>query len=167
VISCTRSTGPRTLDYRGKRVVVIGSGATAMTLVPAMAADAAEVVMLQRSPTYVIARPRTDRLANLLGRILLPALGLRGGALEEHAAAVLVFTRRTRRAPEQVRRLLLGRSEKAAGEAALGDFTPRYDPWDQRLCVVPDGDLFEALRSGAARVVTGLHRAPYGRAACA
>jgi monooxygenase len=145
---------PEDLDYRGKRVVIIGSGATAMTLVPAMARDASEVVMLQRSPTWVISRPSRDRLANLL-RALLPERWAYAMTRWKNTHLQHWLYRRTRRAPQQIRRLLLRRIRDELGEAALADFTPRYDPWDQRLCLVPDGDLFEALRSGSARVVTG------------
>ena len=144
---------PGDLDYRGRRVVVIGSGATAMTLVPAMAAEAAEVVMLQRSPTYVISRPARDRLANAL-RALLPERWAYRITRWKNTQLQHWLYRRTRRAPQKVRRLLLSRVRRELGEAAMADFTPRYDPWDQRLCLVPDGDLFAALRSGRARVVT-------------
>jgi monooxygenase len=145
---------PATLDYRGKRVLVIGSGATAMTLVPAMAADAAEVVLLQRSPSYVIARSSKDRLAGALGRILSSRWAY-AVARWKNTRLQYWFFRWARRAPEQVRRYLLRGVEKALGNSSLGDFTPGYNPWEQRLCVVPDGDLFEALRGGAARMVTG------------
>jgi cation diffusion facilitator CzcD-associated flavoprotein CzcO len=144
---------PGNLDYRGKRVVVIGSGATAMTLVPAMAEQAAEVVMLQRSPTYVISRPARDRLANTLRRLLPEMLAYRLTRWKNTHLQRWVY-QRSRRAPQKVRRLLLARVRRELGDAAMADFTPRYDPWDQRLCLVPDGDLYAALRSGRARVVT-------------
>jgi monooxygenase len=109
--------------------------------------------MLQRSPTWVISRPSRDRLANLL-RALLPERWAYAMTRWKNTHLQHWLYRRTRRAPQQIRRLLLRRIRDELGEAALADFTPRYDPWDQRLCLVPDGDLFEALRSGSARVVT-------------
>lgn len=145
---------PEDLDYRDKRVVVIGSGATAMTLVPAMAGDAAEVVMLQRSPTYVVSRPARDRVANALRHLLPEMLAYRITRWKNTRLQHWVY-QRSRRAPEKLRRLLLKRVRSELGDAAMADFTPRYNPWDQRLCLVPDGDLFKALRSGRARVVTG------------
>jgi len=145
---------PEDLDYRGKRVLVIGSGATAMTLVPAMAGEASEVVMLQRSPTYVISRPARDVLANTLRRLLPEQLAYRITRWKNTRLQHWLY-QRSRRAPHKVRRLLLSRVRRELGPAAMADFTPTYDPWDQRLCLVPDGDLFAALRSGRARVVTG------------
>jgi cation diffusion facilitator CzcD-associated flavoprotein CzcO len=146
---------PRDLDYRGKRVVVIGSGATAMTLVPSMAADAAHVTMLQRSPTYVISRPAEDRFANRLR-----------GLLGERAAYWLVRWRnvllqqyvfwRARTRPAGVRDWLLRQVRARLGPDydVATHFTPRYNPWEQRLCLVPDDDLFRAINSGKASVVT-------------
>ena len=145
---------PDDLDYADKRVLVIGSGATAMTLVPAMAEQAAEVVMLQRSPTWVISRPAKDRLANLL-RALLPAgLAYRLIRWKNTRMQAWVY-RRTRTHPDKVRAHLLKEARRElAGAADIADFTPAYDPWDQRLCLVPDSDLFRAIRAGGARVVT-------------
>ncbi len=146
---------PEDLDYAGKRIVVIGSGATAMTLVPALAEKASEVVMLQRSPTWVVSRPARDRLANAL-RALLPGSWAYALTRLKNTALQQWFYQRTRVAPEKVRRVLLRRLRKALGPGYDVDrhFTPSYDPWDQRLCLVPDGDLFEVLRDGRARVVT-------------
>ncbi|MEM1187629.1 MAG: NAD(P)/FAD-dependent oxidoreductase [Pseudomonadota bacterium] len=145
---------PDELDYAGKRVLVIGSGATAMTLVPALAESAAEVVMLQRSPTWVIARPSSDRIANLF-RALLPPRVAYALTRWKNTRFTHWFYKRTRRRPEKVRSMLLHAAEKELqGAGDIQDFTPRYDPWDQRLCLVPDGDLFKALRTGRARVVT-------------
>ncbi|MEL7043746.1 MAG: NAD(P)/FAD-dependent oxidoreductase, partial [Pseudomonadota bacterium] len=145
---------PDELDYAGKRVLVIGSGATAMTLVPAMAETAAEVVMLQRSPTWVISRPSQDRIANVL-RALLPPRVAYAMTRWKNTRFAHWFYRRTRRRPDKVRSMLLRAAEKELnGAGDMRDFTPRYNPWDQRLCLVPDGDLFKALRSGRARVVT-------------
>ncbi len=146
---------PEGLDVAGRRVVVVGSGATAMTLVPALALKGADVTMLQRSPTYVISQPDVDPLAKPLTRAL--------GA--ERASTVLRwknvvtstgFYRLCRRRPRLARRLLLGLARKPLREAGVDErhFSPRYNPWDQRLCVVPNGDLFRALASGKAHVVT-------------
>jgi monooxygenase len=148
---------PEDLDYAGKRVLVIGSGATAMTLVPAMAADAAHVTMLQRSPTYVVSWPDRDIVANTLRRILPDRVAY---ALTrwKNIRFQLYLYRQTRTKPEKVKRKLLDRVRKELGKDydVAKHFTPRYDPWDQRLCLVPNSDLFEAIRSGKASVVTDL-----------
>ncbi len=145
---------PDDLDYAGKRVLVIGSGATAMTLVPAMAETAAEVVMLQRSPTWVISRPSQDRIANFL-RAVLPNRVAYALTRWKNTRFADWFYRRTRRRPDKVRSMLLRAAEKELGGAVdLQEFTPSYNPWDQRLCLVPDSDLFKALRSRRAKVVT-------------
>ncbi|MDO8860809.1 NAD(P)/FAD-dependent oxidoreductase [Haliea sp. E1-2-M8] len=146
---------PEDLDYRGKHVVIIGSGATAMTLVPAMAATAAKVTMLQRSPTYVISRPARDRLANLL-RKLLPERWAYAITRWKNTRLQQWFYRKTRTQPAKVREHLLGllREELGPGFDVDRHFSPSYQPWDQRLCLVPDGDLYAALRSGRAEVVT-------------
>lgn len=146
---------PEDLDHAGKRVIVIGSGATAMTLVPAMARDAEHVVMLQRSPTYVLSLPDEDPIANLLRRVLPPKLAYAITRWKNVGLQQLVY-QRTRSHPDQVKRILLRRVEKALGPGydVARHFTPTYDPWDQRLCIVPRGDLFAAIRSGKASVVT-------------
>lgn len=145
---------PENLDYTGKRVVVIGSGATAVTLVPALAERAAEVVMLQRSPTWMVSRPASDRIANML-RAVLPARWAYGLTRWKNTRLQHWVYRQTRTRPEKMRRLLLKQTAKALnGAADLADFMPTYNPWDQRLCLVPDSDLFESLKSGDARVVT-------------
>jgi len=145
---------PQDLDAAGKRVLVIGSGATAMTLVPALAKTAASVVMLQRSPTWVISRPSTDRLANALRALLPPAWAYAITRWKNTRLQAWLY-RRTRKSPATIRQHLLEAARRELGGAGdLADFTPRYDPWDQRLCLVPDGDLFKALRSGVARVHT-------------
>ena len=144
---------PEDLDYRGKRVLVIGSGATAMTLVPAMAREAENVVMLQRSPTYVISRPGRDVLANTLRALLPERLAYRITRWKNTRLQHWLY-RRTRSAPQKVRQQLLKRVRRELGDEAMAHFTPRYDPWDQRLCLVPDGDLFAALKSRRAQVVT-------------
>jgi monooxygenase len=147
---------PEDLDYRGKRVVVIGSGATAVTLVPAMAADAAHVTMLQRSPTYVVSRPAEDRIANWL-RAKLPLTTAYALTRWKNVMLQLFFYNWARRRPEQIKAGLIERVRKALGPDfdVATHFTPRYNPWDQRLCLVPDDDLFDSIRSGRASVVTG------------
>jgi monooxygenase len=134
------------LDYAGKRVVVIGSGATAVTLVPAMAAKAAHVTMLQRSPTYVMSRPAKDPLE---GKLSARAMRWKSVLLG------MAFYAYCRRFPRHASNALVKGVGKHLGRAATEQhFTPSYDPWDQRLCLVPDADLFAALKSGAASVVT-------------
>jgi cation diffusion facilitator CzcD-associated flavoprotein CzcO len=145
---------PEDLDYSGKRVVVIGSGATAMTLVPAMAATAGHVTMLQRSPTYVVSRPDTDAVANNLRKVL-PASTAYALTRWKNTTMQQLIYRQTRTRPEKVRTKLLDMVRKELPAADVeAHFTPTYDPWDQRLCLVPNSDLFEALRSGRASVVT-------------
>jgi cation diffusion facilitator CzcD-associated flavoprotein CzcO len=143
------------IEYAAKRVVVIGSGATAMTLVPALAKHAAHVTMLQRSPTYVVSRPAHDALATRL-HSWLPAKLAYGLIRLKNVLLATAFYRYCRRFPDQARRLLVGEVRRAMrGKVDVEKhFTPRYKPWDQRLCLVPDGDLFEALGSGRASVVT-------------
>jgi len=143
------------LDYAGKRVVVIGSGATAVTLVPAMARSAAHVTMLQRSPTYIVARPGEDAIARKLRRLLPDGLAY-GLTRWKNVLLGMFFYQLARRKPEQTRQRLVC---MAAGQLGPGfdvdtHFTPRYKPWDQRVCLVPDGDLFREIRDGRASVVT-------------
>lgn len=145
---------PADLDCAGKRVVVIGSGATAITLVPALAATAARVTMLQRSPTYILSLPSRDPVAQRLGR-LLPRRWACAFARRRNIAMSRWIYLAARRWPALLRRLLLSAVHRQLrGSADMAHFTPRYMPWDQRLCVVPDGDLFRAIRSGKADVVT-------------
>jgi cation diffusion facilitator CzcD-associated flavoprotein CzcO len=146
---------PEDLVYAGKRVVVIGSGATAMTLVPAMAEQGARVTMVQRSPTYVVSRPDRDAIANAL-RKFLPERWAYAATRWKNVTLQRFFYGRTRKAPELVRRKLLEGVRKQLGPDYDVDthFTPRYNPWDQRLCLVPNADLFRAIRSGRAEVVT-------------
>jgi monooxygenase len=146
---------PDDLDYRDKKVVVIGSGATAVTLVPAMAQDAAHIAMLQRSPSYVVSQPAKDAIANAL-RAILPS-GLAYAITRWKNVAMQQFMyRQTRTKPQKVKDFLLKAVRKELGPDYDVDthFTPRYNPWDQRLCLVPDSDLFGVLRSGKASVVT-------------
>jgi monooxygenase len=146
---------PEDLDYSGKRVVVIGSGATAMTLVPAMAKDAAQVTMLQRSPTYVISMPGEDGLANRLHR-LLPDRVVYPIVRWKNVLLQGLSYRLSRRRPELMKRLLRRGVMKALppGYDIDTHFKPTYNPWDQRLCLVPDADLFKALHDGSAEIVT-------------
>lgn len=146
---------PEDLDYKGKRVVVIGSGATAITLVPAMADDAAAVTMLQRSPTYILPLPAEDPVASSLVRLRLPQSVIYKAGRARNIAlqrALYVFSRN---APAAARRLLSRLVRVQVGpDVDMKHFTPTYDPWDQRLCVVPRGDLFRAIRKGTASIVT-------------
>jgi monooxygenase len=146
---------PGDLDHAGKRVVVIGSGATAVTLVPAMAEKAAHVTMLQRTPTWMFSRPAKDALANLLRRVLPEELAYRITRWKNIRLQSWGF-RRAREKPEKVKQFLHERIRKSLGkDCDLAPFTPPYNPWDQRLCLVPDDDLFEAIKAGKAEVVTG------------
>jgi cation diffusion facilitator CzcD-associated flavoprotein CzcO len=146
---------PEDLDYGGKRVVVIGSGATAVTLVPAMADRAAHVTMLQRSPSYVFTLPGHDPIADALRRVLPPKAAY-GFVRWKNVLLQMAFFNLSRRAPRLVRRLIRkGVSERLpAGYDVDTHFNPRYDPWDQRVCLVPGGDLFAAISAGKASVVT-------------
>ncbi len=143
------------IEYAGKRVIVIGSGATAVTLVPELAKQAAHVVMLQRSPSYVVSRPAVDRIANALRRWLPGRLAY---ALTRWKNVLLFtfFYQRSRSNPRQVKRFLLAQVRKELGPDydIATHFKPRYNPWDQRMCLVPDGDLFASIREGRASVVT-------------
>ncbi|MCE9648769.1 MAG: NAD(P)/FAD-dependent oxidoreductase [Parvibaculum sp.] len=142
------------IDYKGKRVVVIGSGATAVTLVPEMAKDAAHVTMLQRSPTYVVSRPAEDGLANWLRRHL-PAKLAYGITRWKNVLFGMYFFRLARKKPQQVKQFILNQvSEILGADYVAKHFTPTYNPWDQRLCLVPNGDLFDAIKDKRASVVT-------------
>lgn len=145
---------PEDLDYSGKKVVVIGSGATAVTLVPAMADKAAHVTMLQRSPTYVISRPGRDRLYNFLRKIL-PDTWAYGFTRWKNMMFQQRIYKLTRTRPQTVIKQILKPARKALGvDYVARHFTPSYKPWDQRLCLIPDNDLFEAIRAAKAGVVT-------------
>ena len=146
---------PEVLDFAGRKVVVIGSGATAVTLVPALARSAAHVTMLQRSPTYIASLPEKSPIVALLRR-LLPAKQAGTAAKWFHAIVAQAFYQASRRYPIVVRRMLLKGLERQLppGYDVATHFTPRYDPWDQRFCAVPDGDLFKAISAGSASVVT-------------
>lgn len=146
---------PRELDYRGKRVVVIGSGATAVTLVPSMAGDAASVTMLQRSPTWIGAVSGRDTFADRVRAVLPPNLAHRL-IRTKNILFGIGFYQYCRRRPESARKLLTGLATRILKDERLvaDHFTPRYDPWDQRLCAAPDADFFRAVRKGKADVVT-------------
>jgi cation diffusion facilitator CzcD-associated flavoprotein CzcO len=146
---------PADLDYTNRRVVVIGSGATAVTLVPALAERAAHVTMLQRSPTYVMARPAVSELDEWLWQ-RLPAPAAASVARWRSVALNMAFYQYCRRFPARAKKLLvdLAGAQLRDADAAAAHFTPRYKPWDERMCLAPDGDLFATIRSGRADVVT-------------
>jgi len=145
---------PEDLDYSGKKIVVIGSGATAVTVVPAMADDAAHVTMLQRSPTYMLPIPMVDPVTQQLQRFLPDMLTYRI-TRTRNITALRTMYQASRRSPKAVRRLLLGIVRKQLGNSVdMRHFSPKYNPWDERLCAVSDGDLFKALRSGKASMET-------------
>jgi monooxygenase len=146
---------PQDLDYAGKKVVVIGSGATAVTLVPEMAKTAAHVTMLQRSPTYVVSRPAEDAFANWL-RARLPAKLAYAIIRWRNVLFGMYFYNFARKNPDKVKQNLIGMVREQLGPDYDVDthFTPSYNPWDQRLCLVPDADMFAAIKAGSASVVT-------------
>lgn len=141
--------------YEGKRVIVIGSGATAVTLVPELAKKAAHVTMLQRSPTYVLSVPAVDGIAKWLDRKLPSQVAYEISRWKNVALSMAMFNF-CRRFPTQAQKLIASGVRKALGPDfdIATHFTPSYKPWDQRVCVVPDGDLFEAIKNGSADVVT-------------
>ncbi|WP_404365455.1 flavin-containing monooxygenase [Marinobacter sp.] len=146
---------PEDLDYRGKRVVVIGSGATAVTLVPSMTEEAAHVTMLQRSPSYIVSLPDVDVIARFLQR-LLPGIAAYRITRWKNVTMQMLFFQACRRFPGLMRKMIRRQLLRELGPDADIDthFNPSYDPWDQRLCMVPNGDLFRALRKGDAAMVT-------------
>jgi cation diffusion facilitator CzcD-associated flavoprotein CzcO len=145
---------PEGLDYANKKVVVIGSGATAVMLVPEMARTAAHVTMLQRSPTYVASVPSRDKIANALRR-RLPSKVAYGITRWKNVGLGMFLFQMSRRRPAGVKKWLVGLAKKELGDASdIKHFTPTYNPWDQRLCAVPDGDLFASIREGKSEVVT-------------
>jgi cation diffusion facilitator CzcD-associated flavoprotein CzcO len=147
---------PEDLDYAGKKVAVIGSGATAVTLVPSMAAKAAHVTMVQRSPTYIVSRPARDRLAAVLQR-LLPLRAAHSAVRWKNVLLTMFMYARARKHPERAAAVIkqLARKELPKDYPIDRHFTPQYLPWDQRLCLVPDGDLFAGIRSGEVSIATG------------
>ena len=146
---------PKQLDYTSKQVVVVGSGATAVTLVPAMAHHAAHVTMLQRSPTYIVNRPSEDRLAQGLNRALPAHLAYRLTRWKNITQSMLLFWL-VRSFPEVAKRNIVKMAQKQLEQScdANQHFAPRYKIWDQRVCVAPDGDFFSAIRQGRASVIT-------------
>ncbi len=146
---------PEDLDYSGKRVVVIGSGATAVTLLPELAKTAGHVTMLQRSPTYMIAFPDEDIIANVLGKILPAKLAYRITRWKNIRLQAFIF-RFARKRPGFARWFLVGHARRKLGPNYDVDkhFNPYYEPWEERLCLVPNDDLFKTIRSGRASVVT-------------
>jgi cation diffusion facilitator CzcD-associated flavoprotein CzcO len=145
---------PENLDYAGKKVVVIGSGATAVTIVPSMADKAAHVTMLQRTPTWFFIRPAKDAFANFLRKVLPEKLAYRITRFKNVKLQDIGF-RRAREKPEKVKEFLSGKIKNALGDRYDEKaFTPPYNPWDQRLCLVPDADFFNAINADKASVVT-------------
>ncbi|MFT4568685.1 MAG: monooxygenase [Saprospiraceae bacterium] len=146
---------PQDIDYTDKNVVVIGSGATAVTLIPELAKKATHVTMLQRSPTYIASGPDEDKIANWMNRWLPSKL-----AYSISRWRKILFQRFSyaiaRKYPKTMKRLLIKGVKKELGEGydIEKNFTPNYNPWDQRICLVPNGDLFEAIKDGSATVVT-------------
>ncbi len=142
------------VDYKGKRVVVIGSGATAVTLVPEMAKEAAHVTMLQRSPSYIASLPARDKIANFLRRVLPAKLAYALSRWKNVLYTMFIYWL-SRRHPAIVKRLIRKGARKDLGrDYDMSHFTPSYNPWDQRLCLVPDSDLFKTIREGRATMVT-------------
>jgi cation diffusion facilitator CzcD-associated flavoprotein CzcO len=146
---------PEDLDYDGKRVAIIGSGATAVTLVPELAKRAGHVIMLQRSPTYMISFPDEDIIANVLGKILPARLAYRITRWKNIRLQAFIF-RVARRRPRFARWFLIGHARRTLGPDFDVDkhFNPYYEPWEERLCLIPNDDLFKTIRSGRASVVT-------------
>ena len=146
---------PEDLDYAGKNVVVIGSGATAVTIVPEMAKTAGHVTMLQRSPTYVVSRPSTDKIANWL-KTWMPAKWAYGITRWKNVLMQQYLYGRSRKEPDKVRKVITGMAQKELGPdyPVSTHFNPKYNPWDQRMCLIPDGDLFNEIKAGHASVVT-------------
>ena len=145
---------PEKLDYSGKRVVVIGSGATAITLIPSMTDKAQHVTMLQRTPSYVISVPQFDPMVRLLLKFLPEMTVYKMSRARNNFITQLIF-KLSRKYPNAVRKFLLKQVKVQVGpNFDMKHFTPPYNPWDQRLCAVPNGDMFKVLKKGKASVVT-------------
>lgn len=146
---------PEDLDYHDKRVIVVGSGATAVTLVPTLSKDTASLVMLQRTPTYIATVPSEDPLAKKLRKWLPESWTFRLTRWKKVLFQIYVY-KLSRKRPDDLRRFMLGQVRQALGPDydIKTHFTPPYNPWDQRLCAVPDGDMFKAIKQGRAEVVT-------------
>ena len=147
---------PEDLDYIGKRIIIIGSGATAVTLLPALAKSAGHVTMLQRSPTYIVSLPEQDRIANFLRRLMPDAWAYKISRWKNVAYMLYVY-QLAQLFPNFVKAGIIKKISEELGPHydVATHFTPRYNPWQQRLCLVPDGDLFQAIKHGRASVVTG------------
>ncbi|MFM2307669.1 MAG: hypothetical protein RLZZ367_2338 [Bacteroidota bacterium] len=142
------------VDYTNKQVVIIGSGATAVTLVPELAKKAAKVVMLQRTPTYIMTLPGVDPIAGFFQKIL-PTKAAYSVIRWKNILMALGLYKASRRWPDAIRKFIQKEAKKQIGDKFnLNDFNPPYNPWDQRLCLVPDGDLFKAIKNGSAEIVT-------------
>ncbi|MFT4199232.1 flavin-containing monooxygenase [Gordonia sp. (in: high G+C Gram-positive bacteria)] len=146
---------PEDLDYKGKKVVVIGSGATAVTLIPSMADDVEKITMLQRSPTYMLALPWSDPMTKIAQKVL-PGKAAHSVIATRNALLTYSFYQYCRAFPKLSRRTLrtMAKMQLPKGYPVDVDFKPKYEPWDQRLCVIPAGDLYTAIRKGKAEVVT-------------
>ncbi len=146
---------PTDLDYSGKKIVVIGSGATAVTLVPVLAQTADKVTMLQRSPTYMVSAPREDKVANILRAILPAMMAYKIIRWKNINMSILVYNA-CKKWPNTMRKFFLkGVKKELENDAYLKQhFTPKYNPWEQRLCLVPEGDLFDAIKADKAEIVT-------------
>ena len=146
---------PEELDYTGKQVVVVGSGATAVTIVPSMADKAAKVTMLQRTPTWMFGRPAKDKFANFMRKVFPEETAYKITRWKNVKMQNFMF-KRARTKPEKIKKALFDHIESVLGpDYDRTAFTPPYDPWDQRLCLVPDNDLFEAINAGDAAIETG------------
>ncbi len=145
---------PQDLDYQGKKIVVIGSGATAVTIVPSIAKDAAHVTMLQRTPTWYAIRPAKDGFANFLRKVLPEELAYKITRYKNVKLTDVIF-KKARNQPQKVKDFLTRKVKAALGDRYDAEaFTPPYNPWEQRLCLVPDADLFEAIKADQASIVT-------------
>ncbi len=146
---------PEDLNYSGKKIVVIGSGATAVTIVPSMSDKAKHVTMLQRTPTWMAMRPAKDAIANAIRKVLPEEWAYKITRFKNIRMQDFTF-KIARNKPEKVKKALHKAIEKSLGpDFDKTAFTPPYNPWDQRLCLVPDGDMFEAMKAGKADIVTG------------
>lgn len=146
---------PEGYDYTGKKVVIIGSGATAVTLVPAMAETAGHVTMLQRSPTYIAPRPATDPVANVFRKIMPRRMAYSATRIKNVLISIIFFEL-AKRNPQMIRNMVMKHIRAELGEQMDVDkhFTPKYNPWDERFCAAPNGDFFDVLKDGSASVVT-------------
>ncbi|HEV7205126.1 MAG TPA: NAD(P)/FAD-dependent oxidoreductase [Jatrophihabitans sp.] len=145
---------PEDLDYAGKKVVIIGSGATAVTLVPAMADTAGHITMLQRSPSYILSLPAEDKISAGMRKVLPKSVVYKLSRARNIGMQRAIYALAKAR-PNLVRSIVQKGAERSLkGAADIKHFTPKYDPWDQRLCIVPDGDLFRVIREGKADIVT-------------